>query len=202
MKRALVMSVVVVGLAVAAGCSKPPAPEIEASREALSSARTAEAAEYAPESLQAAEDAQARLDAELKVQEERFSMMRSYDTAKQLAAEAKAAAERAANDATSGKERMRVETEQMLAQARTTLEEVRTLVMNAPVGKGSTADIAALQSDLTGIETQLATAQATFDSGNYVEARAQASAAMEDAERVRADVTAAMEARGQARRVS
>jgi hypothetical protein len=202
MKRASVSIVIAAALVLAAGCSKPPETEIQASRDALSAAREAQAAEYAPESLQSAEDALERLEAELKVQEERFALMRSYDTATSLANEAKTSAERAASDAASGKERMRVEVEQSLASARTTLDEVRALVANAPVGKGSTADIAALQSDLTGIEQQLTTAQSTFDSGNYIEARAQVQAAMQDVERVRSDVQAAMDASGQARRVS
>ena len=86
-----------------AGCGAPPTAEADAARQSIASASSAGAEKYAAESLKAAQTAQAALDAELKAQEGKF--IKSYDRAKELAVEAKAAADKATTDATSGRER-------------------------------------------------------------------------------------------------
>ena len=75
--RGALIAIAVVALAV--GCAKPPQAEIDAAKAALESAR-AEASEYAPEAFSAAEDAMANLETELKTQEEKFALMRRYET--------------------------------------------------------------------------------------------------------------------------
>jgi TonB family protein len=92
------------GLAiVVTGCASPPAADVDAARAAADKATTAGADQYAAESLKAAQDARAALDVELKAQEGRW--FKSYDRAKELAAAAKAAGDKAAADAIAGKER-------------------------------------------------------------------------------------------------
>jgi hypothetical protein len=147
---------------VASGCSKPPETEIQAVDASIQSATSAGAGEYAPESLAAAESAKRDLDAELKVQQEKFALFRSYDKSKELAAAAKSAAEKAAADAAAGKTRAREEATTLVAEAKTAIEEVKTLLDQAPRGKGSQADIAAMKSDLAGIETSLAEVDAAM----------------------------------------
>lgn len=92
------------GLAVAAaGCGAPPTTDVDAARASVDKARAGGASQYAPESLKAAQDAQAALDAELKAQDEKW--VKSYDKTKELAAAAKTAGDRAANDAAAAKEK-------------------------------------------------------------------------------------------------
>jgi TonB family protein len=86
-----------------AGCGAPPTAEADAARQSMASASSAGADKYAAASLKEAQTAQAALDAELKVQEGKF--MKSYDHARELAVAAKAAADKAATEATSGRER-------------------------------------------------------------------------------------------------
>jgi TonB family protein len=72
-------------------CAKPPDADVTAAREALESARTARADEYAPDSLRAAQEAQSALDIELQAQEAKW--MKSYDRAKVLALAARTASD-------------------------------------------------------------------------------------------------------------
>ena len=84
-----------VGLAIAVtGCATPPAADVDAAKVALDKAVTDRADQYAAESLKAAQDARTALDVELKAQEANW--FKSYDKTKELAAAAKAAAEKAA----------------------------------------------------------------------------------------------------------
>lgn len=89
------------------GCSSPPTAEVDAARQSMASASSAGADKYAAESLTQAQAAEAALDAELKTQEGNY--VKSYDRARELAVAAKAAAEKAASDATSGRERAEAE---------------------------------------------------------------------------------------------
>ena len=95
---------IALGLAITVtGCAAPPAADVDAAKAALDSAATNHAGQYAPESLKAAQDAQAALDAELKAQEGKW--FKSYDKTKELAAAAKAAADKASAEGIAGKER-------------------------------------------------------------------------------------------------
>ena len=86
------------------GCSAPPTAEADAARQSMASASSAGADTYAAASLQEAQTAQAALDAELKAQEGKF--IKSYDRARELALAAKTAADKAATDAKSERERV------------------------------------------------------------------------------------------------
>jgi TonB family protein len=86
----------------AAGCATPPSADIDAAKAAVDKAVTDGAGQYAADAVKAAQDARAALDAELKAQEGKW--FKSYDKARELAATAKAAGDRAAADAVAAKE--------------------------------------------------------------------------------------------------
>src|SRR5262247_4022333 len=88
MKRATWFLLVVGLLAMVVGCSKPPQAEIDGATAALSAAKSAEAGEYAAESLSKAEDAMNAVNAELKVQEEKMALFRSYEKTTELVSQA------------------------------------------------------------------------------------------------------------------
>ena len=90
-----------------AGCGAPPTAEADAARQSMASASSAGAEKYAANSLKEAQAAQAALDTELKAQEGKF--VKSYDRARELAVAAKAAADKAATEATSARERAEAE---------------------------------------------------------------------------------------------
>jgi TonB family protein len=92
------------GLAlVVTGCAAPPTADVDAAKASVDKAANSGARQYAADSLKSAEDARAALDAELKAQEGRW--VKSYDKTRELAAAAKAAAEKAEADAVAGKEK-------------------------------------------------------------------------------------------------
>jgi len=195
MRGTLRMLPLVFGLVIALGCAKAPTQDIEAARQAMEGARSASAAEYAPEAWAGAEDAEARLQAELKIQEDSFALSRSYDNAKSLAAEVKAAAEKATAEAEAGRETARSEASSSMEQARTLLAEVQALVAKAPQGKGTVADVAALKADTGSTEGSLKEAQTAYDAGKYMEAKIKAQAAIEALEKIKAQIGAAQQAR-------
>ncbi|HET6277368.1 MAG TPA: hypothetical protein VFG08_01145 [Candidatus Polarisedimenticolia bacterium] len=194
--RNQILPVVVVALAVIGltGCAEAPTADIEMADQALEQARAAEAGEYAPDSLKAAEDARAQLDTELKAQEERLALVRSYDKAKELAAAAQAASDQAEQDAVAAKNVARDEAAALIAEVRTKVTEVQELLAKAPRGKGTEVDLAALKSDLTGIETALTEIDGTFAAGEYLDAKTRAQAAKESLGRIESDILGAMEA--------
>lgn len=187
--KVLLMGVVVLGLA---ACEDPPEPAIQSARAALTSAETAGAGEYAPDSLAAAEAAQQALDAELTVQEEKFGMFRDYEEATRLATEAQAAADRAAADAEAGKQQVRRETEALVAQARAIVDEASTLLASAPRGKGSEVDLAVLQADISGAGALLPEVEQSLAAGRYLEAKSRAESALATAQGVKDAVLAAI----------
>ena len=103
MRARVSVGAIAIALAItAAGCGAPPTAEIDAARAAVDKALADSAGQYAAESVKAAQDAQAALDAELKAQDAKW--FKSYDKAKELAAAASAAGERAAAEAVAARE--------------------------------------------------------------------------------------------------
>jgi hypothetical protein len=200
MDKTLKLLVLVLAAMVAVACAEPPTADVEAADRSLDEARSAQAAEYAPQSLRAAEEQRSQLDAELKAQEERFAMMRDYDKAKELAASTKSSAERATSDAAAARERARQEAADMIAQVRTTIDELKTMLENAPKGKGTEADLAMLQTDLNGMEQSLSEMENAFGEERFLEVKAKAQAVQQSANMMREELQQAMEARAGARR--
>jgi TonB family protein len=95
---------IALGLAITVtGCASPPNADVDAAKAALDKAATDRAGQYAAESLKAAQDARAALDAELKAQEGK--LFKSYDKTKALAVAAKAAGDKASEDAVAGQQK-------------------------------------------------------------------------------------------------
>lgn len=178
-----------------AGCSQAPTADIDAAKGALAETRQAQAAEYAPQSWTAAQDAEAKLQVELDAQQQRWSALRSYTVAKQLAMESKAAAERSRDEAMTGKETAKNEATTLMAQAREEASRAQAAVTTAPHGKGTEADLAALKSDATGIDTTLDEMQRAYDAGDYVTAKTKAQAAIDAAKTIQGDIEQAKTAR-------
>ena len=88
-------------ISVTVGCSAPPTAEADAAHQSIAAAASADAEKYAPDSFKQAQDAKSALDAEMKAQEGKF--IKSYDRAKELAAAAKTAADKATTEATSAR---------------------------------------------------------------------------------------------------
>jgi hypothetical protein len=191
--------VLIAGLILVAGCAKPPQMDIDAATAAIEGAKTAEAAEYAPRALASAQDAATAVSDELAVQQKKFALFRSYKKAKELCAAAKAAGEQAAQTAATEKEKARQEATALIEQSKVALTEAKDMLAKAPRGKGSQADIKALESDLAAAEMALVEVDNVFASGKYLQAKARANAAMQQIQNVKNAIQAAIDARTKAR---
>lgn len=198
-KTKIVMPLLLLGLAMAVGCAKPPQAEIDSAKASLQAAIDAGANDYAPASLREAQNAVQALDAEVQAQAKKFSLMRSYKQTSTLAASAKAAAEKAAADAASGKEAARQQAEALLAQARTAMDEANAALKDAPRGKGTEMDLQAMTNDMQTVATQIAEGEAAHQAGRYLESKAKFEAALNQANNVKNMIEQAKAARAAAR---
>lgn len=193
-KMMAAMSLVFV-LVLMVGCAKPPQDVINAANSALEAAKPM-ASEYASSSLQAAEDAQAALNAELKAQEAKFALFRSYKKVDELTADLKAKADKAAADAAAGKEQAKNDATTAINDATTAVTDAKAMLDKAPKGKGTAADLEAMKADLAAAESTIADANTAMSSESYKDAKAKADAAKTSAGNVTAQVQAAIDAKG------
>ena len=185
MKRLVTALLGITVAAWAAGCAQPPTTEIDAARAALAAVE-AEAATYAPDAYRTAQDAAAQLDAELNAQEERLAFMRSYDRAIELAAAVGSAADRTQEAVNTEKERLRGETEQVVANATRALEAAHLSLEDAPEDGVET-----FQAELAAAEASLGEVDPMLTAGRFAEARRQADTALQAVERVNTGIAQA-----------
>ena len=193
--RKITFGLLMVVLVFMVGCAKPPEEAIKAVSTAIEQATAAGAGDYAADSLKAAEDAKAQLDQELKAQEEKFALFRSYKKAEELAASAKAAGEKAAADAKARKEQVKQEATTLINDAKTALAEAKDKLKKAPKGKGTAADLKQLESDLTSVESSLTEAESALTAERFLDAKAKAEAAKSTIGNVTSAIDQAIEAK-------
>jgi len=198
-KTKIVMPLILVGLAMVMGCAKPPVAEVDAAKAAVQAAVDAGAGDYAAASLREAQNAVASLEAEVQAQSKKFALMRSYKQAATLAANAKAAGEKAKADAEAGKAQAKADAEALLAQAKTALDEATVALKAAPKGKGTEMDIKAMENDLMTVGTQIAEGEAAHMAGKYLESKAKFEAALNASNNVKNMIEQAKAAKAAAR---
>jgi len=115
-RRVLVPAVVLLTVAIAAGCSEPPAKELHQAEGALAAARAAEAEVYAPQELETAEAALAEYDAAVAQGDYRLALSQAIEARDMAYEAARQAGERKA-DARSTAERLSAELERLVAMA-------------------------------------------------------------------------------------
>lgn len=179
----------------AGACASEPTEEMTAAQAAYDQAVQAEAETYAPDQFAQAKQLLEEAKAAVEAEKERFALVRDFDAAKEKLAQAKADLEAAASAAQQAKEQVRQEAEEGLAAAEQALQEARDLLAKAPRGKGSQADLEAMQADLTAAEEALASARQALEAGKYMDARAQVNGAREKIDAVKQQVEAAIATR-------
>jgi hypothetical protein len=176
------------------GCAKPPQDAITAATSAMDAAKPV-ASEYAASSLQAAEDAKAALDAELKAQQDKFALFRSYKKTDELVADLKAKSEKAAADGAAGKAQAKNDATTAINDATTALTDAKAMLEKAPKGKGTAADLEAMKADLTAAESTINDANAAMGTEKFKDAKAKAEAAKSSCANVVSQIEAAIEAK-------
>lgn len=146
------------------GCSKPEM-EMSAAKAAVDAAITEGADIYAAQEL---ESLQAELTAATDLVEAKSKkFFKGYgDTKEMLAVVTTKAAELKAT-IPARKEEARKAAVTAMEEAKAAVEEARTLLAQAPKGKGTRADIAAFTSDLTGLDDMMPEIQVKLDSEDY-----------------------------------
>ncbi|MFB3903454.1 MAG: hypothetical protein ACE15E_08375 [Acidobacteriota bacterium] len=186
--RTMSVFVLLVAVLSLTGCASKPDQEIAAAQQALEAARTAEADLYSAEAYQAASDVLKAAEAEIAVQDQKSSFSRNYDKAKELLAQAKTQADTAASTAGANKEQVKTEAQTAQTEAQAALDAAKEALAKAPKGKGTKADLDALQGDLTAAEASFNEAKTSLDNGNFMDARNQFRAVKEKADAVAGDI--------------
>jgi hypothetical protein len=159
----LIIAGLLVLLALFAGCTKPPAEEMDAAAEAVSRAeRDTDAALYGASSLNRARQS-------LNTMQEEAAAKR-YDSAKTYAAEAISAAERAIADGKAGAQRTRDETVNLIAGLRNTAAETEQNLEAAKRVPGIQLDFYTLSNDLDTAKDLTGQAQTALSGNNYQDA--------------------------------
>ncbi len=155
-------------------CEKPPQTEIDAAAKAYeSSATNPDVITYAPDSLRDAQAKLAALRAEIDAQGKKGGLSRRYETAKTLAAEARAAAESAEMAAVASKEQARIDATVLLAGFADSISAFESKLWSARRVRGIKleADILTLAQSA---RTAVADADRDLATGLYAAAKAKA----------------------------
>lgn len=195
MRKMMAVLSLVFGLVLVAGCAKPPQQAIDGANASIESAKQAGAADYAPDSLRAVDDAKAALDAELKVQQDKFALFRSYKKTDELVNDLKMKADKAAADAKANMEQAKNDATAAIQNVTTALNDAKAALDKAPKGKGTAADIEAMKADLAAAEASLNDANTALTNGSYKDAKAKADAAQSTIQNVMSQIQAAIEAK-------
>ena len=173
-------------------CASAPDTEMTEAQTSLNDARNAAQADtWAPEDFQAAQQSFDAAQAEVEMQNERFSMTRDFDKAREMFTQAKADAERAKRAAITNKETIKVDADENLQLAMAAVDSARQALDRAPRTKGTRADIALFSSDLEGLDRSLEDVSTMISSQDYKRALARASAITQEAEEMTGKLTQA-----------
>ena len=196
MRKGLRLLVLPLLVAVIAGCSKPPEMEMANADQAASAAQSAQAAKYAPSDWKMAQDTLNAAKTEKAGQDGRFALFRSYGKAKALYEKASALSNTATTNAKAEMERVRKETEAILAAVKTDLDSTTAMVMAAPVGKDTKADIELMKQDVTALGSLLAQAQSAWSRNDFDAAKSQAQQVRDRMTTIKTQLEAAIAKRG------
>jgi lipopolysaccharide export LptBFGC system permease protein LptF len=181
---AMLLAAAVVLLALA--CAKPPTEEMNQAIDAVTRAENdADAVSYAGNTLLRAQDALTRM------QEEAGS--KRYDAARNLAAEAVAAAEKAISNGKSAAARAREDAESLLNGLKTTVTETQSALNNARQ-QNMNIDADALGGELLSAKDTIEDAQRSLSAGNYPDASSKGRTARSELEDIKARIAEAAQA--------
>jgi hypothetical protein len=172
-------------------CAKQPTEAIDAVKAAIAAAEQEGAAVYAADELKKLnDDMQAAMD-EVNTQGKKF--FKSFGTAKEMLAKVQADADALKATIPAKKEAAKNAALQAQADVQAAITEAKTMLEQAPKGKGTKADIEAMKSDLAGLEASFPEIQAAIDAEDYLGASSKAATIKEKAAAITEQVKAAIE---------
>jgi hypothetical protein len=185
----LVLAIAVVFLI--AGCSQPPAQELDAAAASIKDVAAAGAEKYSPEDLKKLNDQITAARDEIKTQEGKW--YKSYDKAKEMLVKVKADAEAVKPTIAAKKDAAKKNAATAQEAAKAAVDEAKDLLTKAPAGKESRADIEAMKADVKGLDDGLTEVQNLVASEDYRVATDKAKAISEKAGGISSQVKQAME---------
>lgn len=191
MRKAVRYFVLAAGIVAVAGCSSPPAQELDAAKASIQGVATAGAEKYAPEDLKKLNDQLAAANEEIKAQDGKF--FKSYDKAKDMLVKVKTDADGLKPTLATKKEQAKQGATAARDAAKGAIDEARALLAKAPAGKDSRAEIEVMKADVKGLEDGLVEADKLMASEDYTAALDKSKAISEKAAGVSDQVKKAME---------
>jgi len=180
-------------LVLAVGCAKAPQEQVTTVRSVLDSVQVAEVEKYAPEQYKAAKDSLDAALTEIEKQNSKFALTRKYGKAEAQLQSSAALARAAAEQAVANKAKMKAEAEDMMAQMQAAIAEAKTLIEQAPRGKGEAAALESIKNDVAALEmtaTEVTNAMAKED---FIGAREMARAGLEKIQGINQELKTAIE---------
>ena len=185
----------------ASGCAQPPADQINAAEQAVKEAQQSGAATYVANDYAKVEGLLTAMKAEVAEQDGKFALLRDYGKAEQLAASAKAEAERVKADAVKKLEEAKFAATQAHQAAQTSVKSTLELVAKAPAGKDRAA-LESIKTDAEALKGSLNDVQMMLDKGDYLGAQTKAKAIQEKADAVSHEIETALAKIGKGKTVA
>ncbi len=176
-----------------AGCAKAPTSEIEATQKSVEAAQAAGSVEYLPDEDKAVSDKLSAAMQEIKAQEEKMAPFRNYEQAQKMLAEARQQAETLQASSVQKKEEAKQQAAALQSEAGLSVQRASELLAQAPAGKGSEADLAALRADVDALNESLPAVQEAIDKSDYRDAISKATPIKEKADSISAEVEQAIQ---------
>jgi len=190
-KRSGMVVLMVVLIALLSSCGQKPAKEIDETTASVNTVISEGLGRYSPEDEKKLKDALAAAMDEIKVQEGKT--FKNYDKAKQMLAEVKKSADEMKVALPGKKEQAKQSALAATEAAKAAVAEAKKLLAQAPMGKGTAADIEALKGDVKGTEDLLPEVQGLIDKEEYGAAASKANAIKEKAAGITNQVQQALE---------
>jgi len=190
-KFLLSLSALAIALFVFSGCAKVPQAEIDNANVAIEAAKTAQADVYVPEAFAALQDSMNV--AVTSIEAKKSKLFKSYKNEKAqlinvvaLSEDVKAKTEARINE-------LKAEIQQTLTDITTIVEENKTLMTQAPKGKGGSTVLMAIKAEIATIETSAAEVQAAVGTESFIATLDKAKAVKEQATNINNELKAVIE---------
>jgi len=169
-------------LVMLAGCAKAPQEQIDAARNAIESARLAEADVYVPAEFTALQNEMTAVMANIEA--ESAKTFRNFRDAKLQLENIVTSAATVQQNAGIAKEQVGIEVQALLAEINNLIVENKDLMTKAPRGKEGAAVLEQFRNEMTVIEAAVAEATIMHQEGKFMAARDKITAAMANAQAI------------------
>ncbi len=190
-KFLLSLSALAIALFVFSGCAKVPQAEIDNANVAIEAAKTAQADVYVPEAFAALQDSMNV--AVTSIEAKKSKLFKSYKNEKAqlinvvaISEDVKAKTEARINE-------LKAEIQQTLTDITTIVEENKTLITQAPKGKGGSTVLMAIKAEIATIETSAAEVQAAVGTESFIATLDKAKAVKEQASNINNELKVVIE---------